>query len=200
MAEEVYLRTKTDDMPESVHLCVWPTGYSQNDTVLKSMIVVRDVVSDALQVRSASGIKVRQPLQSITIASTIIANDTALKEILKDELNVKEVVLDASTEKITIDTTITEELQQEGDARELMRAIQGTRKDAGLEPSDVVTLFVSVTEENTLPEFIENFKDDIAKTVGAESIIAESNTANLENPKTLTINGQEITFAIKLQI
>jgi len=199
MSEEVYQRTKTDTMPESVHLCSWPEAYVQDDTVLENMKTVREVVSDALQVRSASGIKVRQPLQSVTIASTLVASDMALNEILRDELNVKEVILDVDTEKITIDTVISSELQQEGDARELMRAIQGARKDGGLEPRDVVTLFIGVAGGLALPEFINTCKSDITKTVGAESIVAEPNIANLENSKTLTINEQEITFAIKLQ-
>ena len=40
-------------------------------------------------------------------------------------------------------TTLTPELEQEGNARELVRRIQQLRKDAGLAISDRITLYVS---------------------------------------------------------
>jgi isoleucyl-tRNA synthetase len=201
MAEEIYLRTRTQDMPESVHLCAWPEAFPQNDEVVENMKIVRDVVSDSLQVRSASGIKVRQPLQSVTIGSALIANNHALNEILKDELNVKEVILEEGSDKIVIDTHITDQLQQEGNARELMRAIQGVRKDAGLEPSDVVKIFIQSNEGSSLPKCVEAYSEDIKKTVGAHEIIAQEILQEdlLENSKTITLNDHDVTFAIKLQ-
>ena len=44
---------------------------------------------------------------------------------------------------VAITTTLTPELEQEGNARELVRRIQQLRKDAGLEISDRITLYVS---------------------------------------------------------
>ena len=44
---------------------------------------------------------------------------------------------------MAITTPLTPELEQEGNARELVRRIQQLRKDAGLEISDRITLYVS---------------------------------------------------------
>ncbi|MBX3010925.1 MAG: isoleucine--tRNA ligase [Caldilineaceae bacterium] len=46
---------------------------------------------------------------------------------------------------VAITTTLTPELEQEGNARELVRRIQQLRKDAGLEISDRITLYVSAS-------------------------------------------------------
>ncbi|HRW11461.1 MAG TPA: DUF5915 domain-containing protein, partial [Caldilineaceae bacterium] len=44
---------------------------------------------------------------------------------------------------VAVTTELTPELEQEGNARELVRRIQQLRKDAGLEISDRITLYVS---------------------------------------------------------
>lgn len=188
MAEEVYLRVKTDDVSESVHLCSWPEVADVNQKILSEMQVLRDLVSVALEVRSKSKIKVRQPLKSVTIGSELVANNSGLADILKDELNVKGVILDKGAKEIVIDTEITQELLEEGMAREFMRAVQGARKDAGLEPEDRIILKI----KGEIPEFISKFKDEISKTVGANDIVSE-----VFNGGTLVeIVGQEIVFLV----
>ena len=44
---------------------------------------------------------------------------------------------------MVLDTTITEALQQEGDVRKLIRAVQDMRKEKGLQPSQEITLILS---------------------------------------------------------
>lgn len=56
-------------------------------------------------------------------------------EIIKDELNVKEIIVKNSLEQgaVELDTEITDDLRNEGDMRDLVRQIQDMRKDAKLD-------------------------------------------------------------------
>ena len=62
-------------------------------------------------------------------------------EIIKSQLNVKEVIFDSPASKETefgleFDTNSTPELESEGYARELSRKIQAFRKKLGLQKKD----------------------------------------------------------------
>src|SRR5690606_31280972 len=48
---------------------------------------------------------------------------------------------------VALDATITEELKQEGIARELINRVQNLRKDSGLEVTDKIILKIETTEE-----------------------------------------------------
>ena len=65
IAESIY--RGVCDEKESVHLEAWPEGGTVNAKMLVDMTTVREVVSLALEQRSRTGIKVRQPLQKLTI-------------------------------------------------------------------------------------------------------------------------------------
>jgi isoleucyl-tRNA synthetase len=140
LAERMYASVKDTraDSCESVHLDVWPQGGGVDTDVIASMEKVREVVSLGLMIRTKEGISVRQPLVSLT---TNILIDTAYFDLIKDEVNVKEVHIDTtSTETIKLDTTLTDELVREGDVRNLIRAVQDMRKTMNLSPKDVITL------------------------------------------------------------
>src|SRR5690606_13341589 len=145
-AEEIYSQVKELDAPESVHLVDWPTGNEVKVNLIKDMEVVRDIVSEALKLREAAGIKVRQPLSRLSINQSELSGQSDLLQVIADEINVKEVIVDESqTDKVVLNTDITPELQQEGHMRELTRFIQGLRKDAGLSPDDRIVLHLSDT-------------------------------------------------------
>src|SRR3989338_9709747 len=85
-------------------------------------------------------------------------------ELIKDELNVKKVVFDNTiANEVELDTNITEELKQEGNYRELVRALQDIRKKMRLTPSDVVSITFETNEEGK--KLIEKFEVDMKKTV-----------------------------------
>jgi isoleucyl-tRNA synthetase len=48
---------------------------------------------------------------------------------------------------VVIDTNLTDELRAEGDARELQRAVQDLRREAGLELDDTIELWVGLASE-----------------------------------------------------
>jgi isoleucyl-tRNA synthetase len=67
---------------------------------------------------------------------------------------------------VVIDTELTPELRAEGDARELQRAIQDLRKEAGLELDDRIDVWV----EGVTPAVAAHL-DTVAAEVLAESIV-----------------------------
>src|SRR5690606_29798888 len=136
LSEAMYQNLKSDEMPQSVHLESWPQVGEVDKEVLAQMQKLRDLVELGLNLREQAGIKVRQPLASFMVKQTEM--DPGLLEILKEELNVKEVVLGADEE--TLNTDISEELRIEGVMRELVRSIQITRKNSGLEVADRIKL------------------------------------------------------------
>ena len=69
---------------------------------------------------------------------------------------------------VALDITITPELQDEGNARELINRIQKIRKDSGLELTD--RILVSIEEFESLKPAIVNFNDYIRAEILADSI------------------------------
>jgi isoleucyl-tRNA synthetase len=96
----------------------------------EEMANVRNIISEGLQMRAQAKIKVRQPLKGVSIKYQVSGEE--MRDIIKEELNLKEVKIDEKQEGgIVLDTEITEELRLEGVARELIRHIQEMRKEAG---------------------------------------------------------------------
>ncbi|MBI4086826.1 class I tRNA ligase family protein [Candidatus Kaiserbacteria bacterium] len=156
---------------ESVHLETWPEAGQVDTKLIEDMSDVRNIVSLALEARSKAGIKVRQPLAGVIVrVDSVIFENQALIELVKDEINVKEVVSTRTwSESVVLDTTITESLKQEGMARELMRAIQELRKTEGLAPSDRIALIIKAPEEGKT--MIETHRADIMRTTGADVLL-----------------------------
>ena len=132
LAEEIF-KNLTDR--ESVHLEEWPEFETKliDENLEKQMEEVRKICELAHAVRKETKIKVRQPLSELTITNGGIKISEDLKQLIKDELNVKKtVVKEGKGElKVSLDTQITPELKAEGEARELVRQIQDLRKKAG---------------------------------------------------------------------
>ncbi len=139
--------------------------------MFEKMESVRVIASAALAKRAEVGIKVRQPLASIMISSektNLSARDSKYLEILKDEINVKEVIFQENLgETIILDTVVTHALREEGLFRELVRIIQDLRQDAGLRMKDTITLYVHGSEEIQL--VAEKHMTRLKKDVGAKS-------------------------------
>ena len=70
---------------------------------------------------------------------------------------------------VLLDTVVTPELEAEGSARDLMRAVQQARRDAGFDVSDRIRL--RVTAEASLIEKVKSFESVIA----AETLSLEVN-------------------------
>jgi isoleucyl-tRNA synthetase len=155
----------------SVHLAVWPKGEKKyvDQKLLSGMREVRHVAALGLAERASEGVKVRQPLASLAVKDAGFAGDDALLEVLKDEVNVKEVVFDESISgDVVLDTAISHELMEEGLVREFVRMVQGMRQDAGLEPKDKIVVMVSGDDE--VLSVLGRNEDFVTHEVGARVV------------------------------
>jgi isoleucyl-tRNA synthetase len=226
VTEEIY-RGLTGD--RSVHLTDWPdaANFPRDPELVVAMDRVREIASSGLALRKARGLRVRLPLQRITIVLPEIETQVPFVDIIGDELNVRDVALErlesssleafgitrrlsvnaralgprvgkdvqriiqaakagdwGSTSSadggddvvvvggtelvpgeyelelqaadadsaiaflpgggfVVLDTHLTPELEAEGLARDVVRAVQQARKDAGLEVGDRISLTIS---------------------------------------------------------
>ena len=194
-AEYLFQRVRESGDAVSVHLMAWPKGGVVDPELIATMSLVRSYVTAGLKLRTEKNIKVRQPLGSVWIKHPGSAPKywDECVPLLEDELNVKEVILKADAaqgeQPADFDWTITPELKQEGDVRELMRAIQDARKEMGLKPEDRVTLVVAPATK----ELIAPFEAELLRTTGASEARAGDSTN-----RTLTIDGVTHAFGIEL--
>jgi isoleucyl-tRNA synthetase len=133
-------QTLVDDQT-SIHLTGWPVAQAQflNPSLNTDMQLVRKLVELAHGERKNLGLKVRQPLASVTLTvEKLLTNAQSLTKVIEAELNVKTVVWQTGSpdELPKFDTNLTPELKAEGEARDLMRQIQNLRKTAGLKPGE----------------------------------------------------------------
>jgi len=210
---------------ESVHLTDWPdvSGYPRDAGLADAMDLVRATCSAALGLRKARQLRVRLPLSTLTVAHPSACVLEPFADLIRDEVNVKEVRLDpdpaslgrfelavnprvlgprlggkvqeviravkagdwtqaaddtvtAAGEKlgpgeyelklvaggdgattalpdnaglISLDTSVTPDLEAEGTARDVVRLVQQARRDAGLDVSDRIQLTIGADDATT---------------------------------------------------
>ncbi len=100
ISEAIYRNLKGASMPESVHLCDFPTAdvAARDEALERSMALVQSVVSLGRQLRTENDLKVRQPLSVIHVVSSkpeIRAMLEGFEDLVTDELNIKSVAYGA---------------------------------------------------------------------------------------------------------
>jgi len=95
ITEEIYLNLRTNNMPESVHLCDYlkPDEKQVDEELETGMEKIRKLVEIGRALRSKTGIKVRYPLHSATIVCSkeIEKSLKDLLDLLNEEINVKNI-------------------------------------------------------------------------------------------------------------
>lgn len=186
-AEKIYQDTKTEDMPESVHLCNWPKIDKNkiNKKLEEKMEEVRKIVNLALAERVAAGIKVKQPLSVLKIKNvkSKIKNDVGLLDLIKDEVNIKEIIFDDEIDReVELDLNINEELKEEGALRDIIRQVQGKRKEENLKPENKIS--VKISADSNLAKIINRNKEFLMKEFRATEIfVEESETHSIKIEK-----------------
>ena len=108
ITDEMFLNLKTDDMPDSVHLCDFPKLDNKqiNNKLEKGMEKIRLLVEIGRALRSKIGIKVRYPL-----GIAIIVCEKEIEHLIKDlldllneEINVKKISFARDTSKLMTKT------------------------------------------------------------------------------------------------
>ena len=105
ITEEIYRSLRTDDMPESVHLCDFPEPelFRRDEKLERQNALAQRAVSLGRFLRTQRSLKVRQPLARAVLVSI----DPAVRELLSlsegviaDELNVKKVEIFGDEESL----------------------------------------------------------------------------------------------------
>ena len=168
-AEDIWQKLKNGQDKESVHLEEWPKAKMfrfGNAKILNEMKSTREIVSALLKERQLANIPVRQPLASAIGPSV----SEPYVEIIKGEVNIEDY---AEANSFGLNLNITPELKQEGNYRELVRALQDMRKTQGLTPNDIISL---VFETNEIGKnLIQKFETDMKKTALVSTIEFKNN-------------------------
>jgi len=164
LAEEIFKNLTNE---ESVHLEDWPeTNLEKIDFNLEEkMALVRQICELGHAARKEAGIRVRQPLKSAKCKVQSAKLDNELIQLIKDELNVKEIEWIKGKEefKVELDLKLTPKLKAEGEARELVRQIQELRKEKGCRLDEKIVIYC--------PSWPKEFENEIKKQTLAVKLI-----------------------------
>lgn len=174
-AAEVVYRDLTGE--ESVHLADWSlVGESLISPDLELMMhLTREVCEAGHAQRKEAGLRVRQPLSKmgVKIRQSL---DPEYRELVLEELNVKladwEVDEGHRKTEVSLELEISTELKAEGEARELIRAVQDLRKEKGCSVKDKIVI--------RAPSWPEGMEDYIKReTLASELLKSEELTIEI---------------------
>ena len=158
----------SDFEASSVHL--WPFPKANTKKIDGSLEQKFGSLLENLEIgfreRDSIQVGLKWPLSRATIHSA--SNLTGeLEEIIKKQLNVKEVVfVPGENIGVEFDTVVTPELEAEGYSREIVRKIQALRKTAELVKTDRIVLRIS----SEFDDFLQAHQSSISHLVGADSL------------------------------
>ncbi len=166
MTEEIYqnlVRSNDKNAPESIHLCDYPEA---NEAMIDKKL--EENMEEALHIvvlgraaRNAAGMKNRQPIGRMYVKA-VHSLDSYFMDIIKDELNVKEVAFKEDVSDLTsysfkpqLKTVGPKYGKQLGGIREYLSAVDGTRamkelKADGALKFEVSGVEISLGEEDLL--------------------------------------------------
>ena len=156
--EEMY-RNLTGE--ESVHLVDWPEFNNElvKDELEKEMVFARQIVEKGHSIRKEKGIPVKQALNS-SDAMSPIKIDEKIKKVIEEELNILDINISVkdnitASEVVNVDFNITKKLEEQKQARDLVRKIQQERKKLGTTLDEKVDV--------ALPSWPDKYEDEIKR-------------------------------------
>lgn len=210
LSEELYQKLTGG---ESVHLLDWSTENSIDEQVLGDMARTRELIAGGLALRMNRGdeygqIKIRQPLSYASYTGDRL--DDYYEQIMADELNVKRInwVEELSSYRpagvvigedklltwLELDKQLTPELESEGLSREIVRAVQKARKDAGLNVDDRIHLMLATSNE-TVADAVKSWATTIRAEVLATDLTTDS-VDGLEYSADVMVNKLPLTVGL----
>ncbi len=206
LAEELYqnlVLSAFPDAPISVHLTEFPkadAGKIDKELSSATELAIR-VSSLGRAARSGANIKVRQPLEKVVVAIKSKSDRDGLEHLkpqILEELNVKDIAfVDTAAElekpgyatmaegdvAVAVCTEISQALEMEGMAREVVHRIQNMRKSAGFEIADYIVTYAEgdeyiqkILNDQVSADYIkqETLSKDLAAGVPEHGVYAES--------------------------
>ncbi len=194
LSEEIFIKLGNK---KSVHLEDWPKVNKKliDNNLEEKMAKAREIVNLALAERANAGIKVRQPLNKLQITNFDFKKEKELLELIKGEVNIKEITFGKS---LKLDTKITPELKKEGLKREISRVVKDLRKKINLSPQDIVVSITSTA--SVVSEYMT--KQEFKKEMGAKEFIkvgTEEEMNNVDIKKEIELEGKKHYIGIKKQ-
>ncbi|MGV2644764.1 isoleucine--tRNA ligase, partial [Clostridium perfringens] len=93
---------------------------------------------------------------------------------------------------VVLDTTITEELKEEGHLREIISKVQNMRKEKGFEVSDKIKLYISGND--MLLEVANKYSDIIKRETLTQEIMIDAEVDYIET----VINGEKLNMTVEV--
>jgi len=155
----------------SVHLTDWPKINLAliNQSLEKDMVKTRELVEKIHSQRKALNLKVRQPLAKVTVKAGQL--NSQLADLILVETNIKKIKFDENiTQEIILDTKLTPALKSEGLARDLIRAIQAARKQAGTRLDEWINLELPASPAGG-PDWPKEFAAEIKQKTYVKKIV-----------------------------
>lgn len=202
ISESAYLTLNTSGK-ESVHLEEYPILNEEllDEKLNIDMEIVRNICSLGLNIRDENRLKVRQTLSKAYVP----ISDLEMLDIIKGELNVKEVVFSkhevqgehivsskTGEEFVSIDTLITQQLKEEGLLNEILRGLQVARKESGCKVGEYISLQYQSDKEE-IPSIIEKFKEEIKKAIYIKEL---EDVKNIDEGFEVKIGEEKLTVKI----
>lgn len=129
---------------ESIHLEDWPTEDESyiNEKLEEEVSLMYKITEKAHSERHSAGIKLRQPLANLTVKTQKELREE-LTNVLMKEINVENIKWEETKDteiEVKLDTKITKDLKEKGEAREIVRNIQTMRKKAEVTFDEMVSV------------------------------------------------------------
>jgi isoleucyl-tRNA synthetase len=164
------LKVKKIVKEESVHLSSWPEAEKGkiNKKIEEEFENVLKIIELGMAQRDKTGIGLKWPLAQATLTIEKKIENEVL-DIIARQLNVKSIAIkNGKGISVELDTNITEELEAEGFAREMSRAIQSFRKELGLKKENKVETFILIDED--FKKILEKQKDFIKNRTNSKKL------------------------------
>ncbi len=164
------LRNKGLVKEKSVHLSVFPEfkNKSVDEGLEKEFEMFRKIVEKGMSERDVLKVNLRWPLKKVFVTSSKNLS-IWFDDLIKLQLNVKEIEHKKGSEMlVSFDTTVSDDLEGEGFAREISRRVQAERKTRGLDKNDRIILRIAVG--NRLKNLLESFSEFITEKTGSKNV------------------------------